>query len=97
MTTDHNDWLAKNLHELVLSAKAFYAQHGRGMILVDIHNQAEMGTGHPFSFVPLADIPFDLDARDMVRDYEPNDEIVVSLVEEGSISSYQVQIPKAPK
>ena len=87
-------WVANNLSALVLAAQTGYAEHGRGMILASF---GPAGRHPAFAFVPLVDIPDDADSRRMVQEYDPGAQLVVSVVREGFISSYQVEIPGLPK
>jgi hypothetical protein len=66
------------------------AEHGRGMIFIDVTRF--VNDGYPIQYVKLAAIPNDgADCRRMVLSYDPQKEIVLSLLgSDRLMHSYQV-------
>ncbi len=89
------EWIRENLHIFWPAATDAYAQAGRGAIIVDAAQQPVEGLGHPFgyfaqSFVEERDIE---DVKRMVREYDPDNEIVVVMLKSGErFSSYRMQV-----
>jgi hypothetical protein len=89
--------IADNWDVLLPAAERGFEEHGRGTILADT-TRFENG-GHPFRYVSLAALPdAESDCERMVRTYDPQSEIVVSLLRsEGVVYSYQLGRPARTK
>lgn len=89
--------IASNWEVLVPAAERGFEEHGRGTILADT-TRIENG-GHPIRYVSLAALPNDdADCGRMVRTYDPQKEIVVSLFRsDGRVYSYQLGRPSEAK
>ncbi len=89
------EWIGENLHIFWPAATAAYVQVGRGAIIVDTTQQPAEGLGHPFgyftqSFVEERDIE---DVKRMVREYDPDNELVVVMLKSGErVSSYRTKV-----
>ena len=91
-------WMGENLPILWQAAEQLYVKMGRGLVVVDL-TTVILG-GHPIFFVPKSDIDgSDRDAFRMVNEYDPDWELVVTLLkEDGRFSTYRVGIPdKKPR
>jgi hypothetical protein len=93
MHTHQNDDLkliANNWDVLQPAAEHGFEQHGRGMVFIDVTRF--VNDGYPIQYVTLAAIPNDgADCRRMVLSYDPQKEIVLSLLgTDGLMHSYQV-------
>jgi hypothetical protein len=85
--------IADNWSVLLPAAERAFEEHGRGMLLVDT-TRIESG-GYPFQYVRMAALPpGDSDCERMVRTYDPEKEIVISLVRaDGRVYSYELGRP----
>ena len=91
-------WVGENLPILWQAAEQFYVKMGRGLVVVDL-TTIILG-GHPIFFVPQADTDArDRDAIRMLNEYDPDWELVITLLKEKDRSStYRVGIPdKKPR
>ena len=71
--------IADNWGVLLPAAERAFEEHGRGMLLVNT-TRIENG-GYPFQYVRMAALPGDnSDCDRMVRTYDPEKEIIISLV-----------------
>lgn len=82
--------IANNWDVLQPAAEHGFEQHGRGMVFIDVTRF--VNDGYPIQYVKLAAIPDDGgDCRWMVLSYEPQKEIVLSLLgTDGLMHSYQI-------
>jgi hypothetical protein len=82
--------IANNWDILQPAAEHGFEKYGRGMIFVDVTRF--VNDGHPIQYVKLAALPDDgADCRRMVLSYDPQKEIVLSLLgADGLMHSYQV-------
>ena len=85
--------IADNWSVLLPAAERAFEEHGRGMLLVDT-TRIESG-GYPFQYVRMAALPAgDSDCERMVRTYDPQKEIIISLVRaDGHVYSYELGRP----
>ena len=85
--------IADNWDVLLPAAERAFEEHGRGTILVD--TTRIVNGGHPFEYVILTALPNDdADCGRMVRTYDPEKEIVISLFRaDGRVYSYQLGRP----
>jgi hypothetical protein len=74
-------WIGQNVEAFWRAAQQQYREQGRGAIVVDTTVQAASG-GHPFFYYSQAQIieMGDADTQRMIREYDPNIEIVVLLL-----------------
>ncbi len=88
-------WIRENLHIFWPAATDAYVQAGRGAIIVDTTQLPVEGLGHPFGYFPQSFVE-DRDIEDvkrMVREYDPDSELVVVMLKSGErLSSYRVQV-----
>lgn len=87
-------WIRENLHVFVPAAKASFKEQGRGAIVIDTTQQPVEGVGNPFAYYPQAVIERkdDEDVKRIVRDYDPQEELVLVLLKaEERMSIYCVQ------
>jgi len=86
-------WIGENLHIFVPAARAGFMKSGRGALLVDITLTIQ-DNGHPFAYFPQAAIERgdDENIQRMVREYDPAQELVVSLLKTADrTSTYRVR------
>jgi hypothetical protein len=86
-------WIGDNLHVLWPAATAAFAEQGRGALVVNTMVQPIPGKGHPFAYFPqeVVETGDDEDIKRMVREYDPEHELVVSLLKtEDRTSTYRV-------
>ena len=87
-------WLGENLGLFHQVAVAALAELGRGAIVVDITETPVPGAGHPFGYVSQEqiDLAGDEDTKRLVREYIPDQELVVMLLKPfNRTSSYRVR------
>ncbi len=87
-------WIRENLHVFVPAARAAFKEQGRGAIVVDTTKQPIKGMGNPLAYFPQAVIEAgsDEDTKRMVREYNPQEEFVVVLLNlRERASTYRVQ------
>ena len=87
------EWIKENLYIFWPAATGAYVGLGRGAIIVDTTSRPT-GGGHPFGYFPqsfIDDYEYD-DIKRMVREYDPDNELVVVMLKPGDhISTYRVQ------
>jgi hypothetical protein len=85
--------IAENWSVLLQAAERSFEEHGRGMLLVDT-TRVENG-GYPFQYVRMAALPAgNSDCERMVRTYDPEKEIIISLFRaDGQVYSYEFGRP----
>ena len=91
-------WAGENLPILWRAAVESYVKMGKGLVVVDLTTLI-MG-GHPIFFAPQGDMDgIDKDAIRMLNEYDPDWELVITLLkEDGRSSTYRVGIPdKKPR
>ncbi|MCH7662946.1 MAG: hypothetical protein IH859_03640, partial [Chloroflexi bacterium] len=74
-------------------AQSEYDENGRGAIIVNTL-ESEEGKGHPFGYLPQSNIEEfeDEEAKRMVREYDPKQELVVVLLKsKNRESTYRVR------
>ena len=88
-------WIGENLHVFWPAAQQGYEELGRGVIVVDTTSRPT-GEGHPFFYLPQepAERTGDIDLQRMVREYDPQEEFVITLLKTCQrISIYRVRSP----
>ena len=88
-------WVGENLHIFWPVATKKFAEHGRGLLVVDTTILPVPGKGHPIAYFPQEVVETDDDdtIKRLVREYEPECEFVVLLLKaQDHISSYRVQV-----
>lgn len=92
-------WIQENLHIFWPAARIAYQTVGRGAIVVDTTTRPT-GKGHPFGYWDQAVIETtgDGDTQRLVREYNPNNEFVTTLLKtEERVSSYRLRmVPAKP-
>lgn len=86
-------WIGENFHSFVVAAREQYKKEERGAIVVDTTEQ-QLGTGHPFTYWPQGQVnqTDDRDVQRMLKQYDPETEIVIVLLKEkGKQSSYRLK------
>ena len=87
------EWIGENLYIFWPVAAAAFVEEGRGAIVVDTTSRPT-GAGHPFGYIPQAEVEArdDEDIKRMVREYDPDRELVVVMLKPADhISTYRVQ------
>ncbi len=87
-------WIVENQHILWRSAQQQSKIHGRGAIVVDTMIQITRA-GHPFAYYLQMQINEigGIDAQRMVREYDPQNEMVIVLLKsQERLSVYRVQV-----
>lgn len=74
-------WITENVHVFWPAAQKQYQALGRGAIVVDT-TVRPTGAGHPFTYYTQGQIDEmgDEDAQRMIREYDPNLEMVILLL-----------------
>ncbi len=93
-------WIGENFHIFWSTANEAFAEMGRGAIVVDTVLQPIPGGGNPFAYFPQAFIEAydDEDTRRLVREYNPQKEIVVMLLKENDrTSAYRIRLERQRK
>jgi hypothetical protein len=91
-------WIVENMHVFWPAAQQQYQEHGRGAIVVDTMSRPT-GAGHPFTYYPQAQVneTDDVDAQRMVREYDPQNEVVIMLLKpHDRVSVYRVGVIEKP-
>jgi hypothetical protein len=91
-------WITENMHVFWPAAQKQYQQHGRGAVVVDTTSRPT-GAGHPFTYYPQAQVneTEDEDAQRMVREYDPQSEMVIILLKpQDRVSVYRVGVIEKP-
>jgi len=91
----HHDmeWIGENLHVFWPAARAAFKEQGRGALVADTTLQPVPGKGHPFAYFPqeVVETGDDEDLKRMVSQYDPEHELVISLLKpEDRTSNYRV-------
>ena len=87
-------WTKENLHVFWPSAQMGHEELGRGAIVVDTTSRPT-GEGHPFGYLPQENVveSGDEDAQRMVREYDPDWEMVTVLLKtDDRVSVYRVGV-----
>jgi len=94
------EWIGENLHIFWPTATAAFEKQGRGAIVVDTTVQPIPGRGNPFGYFPQAVVETgdNEDIKRMVREYDPQHELVVVLLKSAErTSTYRVQVSPHPQ
>ena len=86
-------WIGENLHVFWPVATKAFSEEGRGAIVVDTTSRPT-GEGHPFGYFPQDAIETgdDEDIKRLVREYDPEHELVVVMLKPNDkTSTYRVQ------
>ena len=92
-------WLSENLHVFWPADQQQYQEQGRGALVVDITERVGERGVHPFTYATqeLIEEGDDVNLQRLVREYEPEREMVVTLLKhQDRVSSYRVQV-RGPK
>ena len=87
-------WIAENMHVFWPAAQQQYQTLGRGAIVVDT-TLRPTGAGHPFTYYSQEQInqTDDADAQRMVREYDPETELVIVLLKpQDRVSVYRMGV-----
>ena len=87
------DWIRENLDVFWPAARVGYQMVGRGALIVDTTVIYE--EGHPFGYVNqvMVEREGNDDVQRMVREYDPNDEFVTSLLKSlDRVSCYRIEV-----
>lgn len=90
-------YIKDNWRQIAAAAWAGYQSEGRGVTVVDCLKTFPVATGlgHAIRYVPLRHIPPGADyERRMALDYDPEIEVVVTLVQASSEDTYRVASPR---
>jgi hypothetical protein len=90
-------YIKDNWPQIAAAAWAGYQMEGRGVTVVDCLKTFPVATGlgHAIRFVPLHHIPPGADyERRMAADYDPEIEVVVTLVQASSQDTYRLASPR---
>ena len=88
-------WIGDNLLVFWPAATKMFAEAGRGVLVVDTTTKVGERGVHPFGYLPqeMIEVGTDEDVERMLREYNPEQEVVVILLKhEGRVSSYRVQV-----
>ena len=88
------EWISENLHVFWPAATNAFVKQGRGAIIVDTTSRPT-GEGNPFGYFPQSFVEErdDEDIKRMVREYDPDIELVVVMLKPfDHISTYRVQV-----
>ena len=86
-------WIGENMHIFWSVAQQRYPQIGRGAIVVDTTERPRPDAGHPYVYCNQQEIDAARyeDALRMVREYEPEKEVVIVLLKrQMRISVYRI-------
>ena len=86
-------WIHKNSYLFWPAALEQYKELGRGAIVTDTTSRP-LGTGHPYTYLTKKEVDArcDTDVQRLVRQYDPETEIVVVLLKENDkVSSYRLK------
>ncbi len=89
-------WITENLYVFEPAAKTWFAEQGRGALLVDI-TVAPEGKGNPLKYAPqmFIDQHGSEDDQRMVREYDPEREFVLVMLKPNErVSTYRVRRQK---
>jgi hypothetical protein len=87
-------WIGENAHVFQPAAQQQYEALGRGALVVDTTVQPT-GAGHPFCYYRQARVneTGDEDAQRMVREYDPEVEMVIVLLKtQDRVSVYRIRV-----
>ena len=92
-------WIGENLSVFWPAASKMFKEAGRGALVVDTTVKVGERGVHPFGYLPqeMVEEGEDEEVERMLREYNPERELVVTLLKpEGRVSSYRVQV-RSPK
>ncbi len=92
-------WIQENSEIFWKSATEQYKSEGRGALYVDT-TKRPTGHGNPFAYFPQKTVEEleDKDVIRMVKNYDPDTEIVIVLIKtQERTSAYQIQLQKRSK
>jgi hypothetical protein len=90
-------YIKDNWLQIAAAAWAGYQSEGRGVTVVDCLKTFPVATGlgHAIRYIPLRHVPHDADyERHMAADYDPEIEVVVTLVQASSEDTYRLANPR---
>jgi hypothetical protein len=90
-------YIKDNWLQIAAAAWAGYQLEGRGVTVVDCLKTFPVATGlgHAIRYVPLRHVPYGADyERRMALDYDPEIEVVVTLVQASSEDTYRLASPR---
>ena len=88
-------WIGENVHVFQPAAQQQHKALGRGAIVVDTTVQPTADRGHPFWYYTQAQVneTHDRDAQRMVREYDPEvDMVIVLLKPQDRVSVYRIRV-----
>ena len=86
------DWLRENLTVFSAAAAEQYQQNGRGLIVVDLRSRPPGGHYYTYYIQQFIEWEDDEDIKQMVREYDPANEFVITLLKSNQrLSTYRVQ------
>jgi hypothetical protein len=88
-------WIGENVHVFQPAAQQQYQALGRGAIVVDTTVQPSADAGHPFTYYSQEQVnkTDDEDAQRMVREYDPEvDMVIVLLKPQDRVSVYRIRV-----
>jgi hypothetical protein len=87
-------WIKENHFSFWPAAQTQFSAHGRGVVVVDTTVQPDPNAGNPMYYIVSTQVEQmdDEDTKRLVREYDPQREVVVMLLKpEGHSSTYRMK------